>query len=99
MRHGDADNGANQQDSSQHDSLLENRGAQIGFEARIVIARSDEIRLQYFDSRLREHDGESIAVSCGFRKEIAAACRRCGDLGHQLAGSASVGGAKSRLAD
>jgi hypothetical protein len=30
---------------------------QIGFDTRIVILRSDEIRLHYFDSRMREHVG------------------------------------------
>jgi hypothetical protein len=30
---------------------------QIGFDTRIVILRSVEIRLHYFDSRMREHVG------------------------------------------
>jgi hypothetical protein len=44
---------------------------QIGFDTRIVILRSDEIRLHYFDSRMREHVGVDQAAGLASRTQFS----------------------------
>lgn len=56
-------------------------GPQIGIDPRNVILRSDEIRLQYFDSRLRDYDA---AVAAATRALETSARQRCGESGDQL---------------